>query len=216
MSAVVRPGHSRDRVRRKAAARECPLRNSQNPGATVAFSAGANPPAYAIAQDILDGDRIMKDDLKTFYGMDKEIGALLESKQFELARTLAEQYLELAQRFQQDWNFGNAIHDANCALGLCALASSNVEEAKKHLLAAAQSPGSPQLNSFGPKLDLADRLLKLGLSAEVGEYLRLIERFWELNHGVIAEWCSLIDSGQRPELDRFGAIRFALEQKRRL
>ena len=63
---------------------------------------------------------------------------------------------------KNDWNYGNAIEDANQVLGRIALSKDEVAEAKKRLLASAGSHGSPQLNSFGPDFRLARELAEKG------------------------------------------------------
>lgn len=60
------------------------------------------------------------------------------------------------------WNSGNRIHHGNLILGRIALTQGDVAEAKTRLLAAGKTPGSPQLNSFGPNMMLAKELLELG------------------------------------------------------
>ena len=54
----------------------------------------------------------------------------------------------------------------------------NLAAAKKHLLAAGATPGSPQLNSFGPQMQLARELLEKGEKETVLQYLDLVARFW--------------------------------------
>ncbi|MEI6198193.1 MAG: hypothetical protein WCS42_28075, partial [Verrucomicrobiota bacterium] len=52
------------------------------------------------------------------------------------------------------------------------------DEAAKYLLAAGKTPGSPQLNSFGPDFALAKELLILGQKEVVLQYLDLVGNFW--------------------------------------
>ena len=74
-------------------------------------------------------------------------------------------------------------------LGHLALGAGDAEEAKAHLLAAGQTPGSPQLNSFGPNVVLAKELLDLGEREAVLAFLAACRRFWP-----------------RPELERWEAV----------
>ncbi len=83
----------------------------------------------------------------------------------------------------KSWNYGNIIHNANETLGLLALREGKVPEAKRYLLKAGQTPGSPQLNSYGPSMDLARELLEEGERNAVIEYLDLIGSFWGQGYG---------------------------------
>lgn len=96
----------------------------------------------------------------------------------EEATALAEKLLAVAPDFAEQWNYGNAIHVANIVLGLVALDRDDLKKAKSRLLEAGKTPGSPQLNTFGPSMKLADRLLKKGESAVVLEYLDECRKFW--------------------------------------
>jgi hypothetical protein len=74
----------------------------------------------------------------------------------------AKNLLIQAESMKDNWNYGNAVHTANLVLGRIALADGDVEEAKCLLLLAGQTPGSPQLNSFGPDMLFAEELLEKG------------------------------------------------------
>ncbi|MDQ2731693.1 MAG: hypothetical protein M3Y56_08550, partial [Armatimonadota bacterium] len=63
---------------------------------------------------------------------------------------------------RSSWQYGNNIHEANQILGLAALREGRVADAKRYLIAAGKTPGSPQLNSFGPHMVLAQELLSRG------------------------------------------------------
>ena len=97
---------------------------------------------------------------------------------FDEARKLALKYLEMADSFQHDWNYGNAVHHANLILGRVALKEGNIEKAKEYLLKAGDTPGSPQISSFGPNMMLAKELLEQGEKATVLAYFSLCKIFW--------------------------------------
>ena len=134
----------------------------------------------------------MEDKIETAY-LANELGS---------AHGLINEYLELAGVYRCNWNFGNAIHDANRTLGLMSLKNGNIGEAANYLLKAGKSPGSPQLNSFGPDLDLANELLIVGRVEEVRTYLNDINSFWERDDGRIDKWLARIESGEKPELNK--------------
>jgi hypothetical protein len=106
--------------------------------------------------------------------------------------------LSASERYRSDWNYGNAVHKANLALGRLALRDGNIEQAKHFLIEAGKTPGSPQLDSFGPNMLLAKELLEKGEAATVLEYLDLCNKFWRIDHGSISTWKKLIAEGKQP------------------
>lgn len=143
--------------------------------------------------------------LNRFYRIGDEITAAYKANDFEKAKTLAKENLELASVYRCNWNYGNAIHDTNRILGLISLKSGDPDAAADFLLKAGKSTGSPQLNTFGPELDLANELLQRGKVDAVKAYLTDIKSFWEMNNGQVDSWLAAIDKGEKPELDSFAA-----------
>ena len=103
--------------------------------------------------------------------------ASLETGDSTEAKKLAQQRLA-ANTDAQDWNHGNVIHDAHALLGRAALRDGDKPAAAAFLLRAGATPGSPQLNSFGPKFTLAREVLEAGDAKTVLAYLDLVEKFW--------------------------------------
>ena len=96
----------------------------------------------------------------------------------DLARELAIEYLEIVSSRKENWNYGNALHHSNLILGRIALKNEDRITAKKHLILAGATPGSPQLNSFGPNMRLAKELLEKGEKETVIQYINMTKRFW--------------------------------------
>ncbi len=116
------------------------------------------------------------------------------------------------------WNYGNVVYEANQILGLAALKKGDIASAKRYLIAAGKTRGSPQLDSFGPEMTLAQGLLAKGEKDTVLEFLDLVAIFWarpkpghpeefaELlrQHAATIEgWKAEIRAGRQPTLDRF-------------
>lgn len=114
------------------------------------------------------------------------------------ANAMANELLELAPRYRKDWNYGNAIQDVNIVRGRIALRLGNKEAAKGFLREAGRTPGSPQLNTFGPNLILARELLEAGEREAVLEYFDLIDRFWKGSAGAPTAWRHQIAMGRVP------------------
>lgn len=117
----------------------------------------------------------------------------------EKARTYAE---EMLAEIPDDWNRGNRIHFGNLVLGRVALADDDIDGAARYLLAAGRTPGSPQLNSFGPDMALAKGLLERGRTRTVVRYLRLCLEFWEMGQDRLKNWIVLVEAGRAPDFSR--------------
>ena len=64
-----------------------------------------------------------KEDQERFYALTDAAKASFEIGKLEEARGFAQEVLNLAPRFTRDWNYGNALHDGRCWVGLlCARA----------------------------------------------------------------------------------------------
>lgn len=128
-------------------------------------------------------------DLRGFYDLGPGLSDAFKQGRLEEARRMAQSYLALAPGFRCDWNYGNAVHNANAALGLIALREGDRPAAVRHLIAAGKTRGSPQLDSFGPSLMLAQQLAEAGEYDAVAAYVRDIGRFWTARD--ISFWCLL-------------------------
>ena len=98
-----------------------------------------------------------------------------------------------------DWNLGNRIHHGNLVLGRIALAEGDIEEAKRRLIAAGKTTGSPPLVSFGPNMMLARELLQKGEKEVVLEYFSLCSKFWEMGQDSLEEWSDLVRANRVPD-----------------
>jgi hypothetical protein len=106
---------------------------------------------------------------------------------------------EMLNNNPKDWNYGNNIHHANIILGEIALEQGNIDAAKQYLIKAGKTPGSPQLNSFGPSMKLANKLLKQDERDTVLEYFRLCGNFWKGRGGKkLKEWTVAVKTGKEP------------------
>lgn len=123
---------------------------------------------------------------------------LVDIGRLDDAQKYATELLETATRHKKDWNYGNAIHKGHIALGRIELRKNNIQAATQHLIDAGKTPGSPQLNSFGPNMLLAKELLEKGESVAVLQYLDLCEQFWEMSGGRLKKWREVIKTGEVP------------------
>jgi hypothetical protein len=134
-----------------------------------------------------------------FYGLEYLAREALTAQRLDQASAFATELLELAPRYPRNWNCGNAIHHGNTVLGRVALARGDVQEARRRLLASAETTGSPQLNSFGPSMALAESLLERGEIAIVLQYLERCKRFWKLGHDFLETWEADVTAGHMPQ-----------------
>lgn len=118
----------------------------------------------------------------------------------------AKEYAEkMLSQNSPGWSYGNNIHYGNIILGKIALASNDIEQAKNRLIDAGKTPGSPQLNSFGPDMTLANELLKKGEKDVVLEYFELCSKFWKRARHLqkLNKWSAEVKEGKIPD---FGLI----------
>jgi len=140
-----------------------------------------------------------------FYALNVAAKQSYELGKIEDARKYANELLALAPKFLKDWNYGNAIQDGNLVLGRIALKEGRVDEARQRLLEAGKSPGSPQMDSFGPNMSLARDLLEKGERETVLQYFELCRKFWEMGQRNLDQWAADVKVGRTPE---FGANLF--------
>jgi hypothetical protein len=139
--------------------------------------------------------------LAEFQEMTQRAATALAFGESDKARAYAETLLKQAETFRDDWNYGNALHVANLVLGHIAFDSSDMKEAKRFLLEAGKTPGSPQLKTFGPNMLLAKNLLKKQEREVVLEYFELCAKFWKGHDGKLELWKAAV---QKEEMPNFG------------
>ena len=137
---------------------------------------------------------------------DSQQGYLLKSlAKVSLAAGKPQKAKEYAEKMlsqnRPGWNYGNNIHYGNIILGKIALASNDIEQAKKRLIEAGKTPGSPQLNSFGPDMALANELLRKGEKDVVLEYFELCSKFWKRARNLqkLQKWSAEVKEGKVPD-----------------
>ncbi|HEX8501262.1 MAG TPA: hypothetical protein VF659_11825 [Pyrinomonadaceae bacterium] len=139
------------------------------------------------------------DPRQKFFLLTKLAATAVEAGEAERAKAYARDLLARAPEMRQDWNYGNAVHVGNLVLGRVALAAGDAAEAKRLLLEAGNTPGSPQLNSFGPNMRLAKELLEKGERDAVVRYLDAVARFWKAKTNRIDDWKAAIARGETPD-----------------
>lgn len=137
-----------------------------------------------------------------FYRLGAVAKTALEAMEVDKAGTYAQQLLNVAPNYESNWNYGNAIHNANVILGRIALRVGDLQKAGEHLIFAGKTPGSPQLNSFGPDMILAKELLEHGQRDVVLQYFNLCMNFWEMGRDQLRSWIENVEQGRVPEFDR--------------
>ncbi|HVH44036.1 MAG TPA: hypothetical protein VM925_16915 [Labilithrix sp.] len=139
----------------------------------------------------------------------KELGVRIDltnaavlAEDWNRVRETAARVLVDNETCKRTFQYGNAIHWANIALGWAALAHDELAAASEYLVRAGKTPGSPQLNSFGPDRDLARALLERDERIAVLAYLGDCARFWAGNEGLLDGWRTAIERGEPTLLER--------------
>jgi beta-lactamase regulating signal transducer with metallopeptidase domain/tetratricopeptide (TPR) repeat protein len=128
----------------------------------------------------------------------------LDAGDLEKARKYANELLGPGMEWAGGGNAGDAFFQGNIVLGRIALRESKMDEAKKYLLEAGKTKGSPVLGSFGPNMMLAKELLEKGETNVVLEFFQECEKFWPQYGGQnkMAKWTAEVKEGKKPD---FGA-----------
>lgn len=151
------------------------------------------PGAYALGR--LTGGRHV-----TFLGLRDAAERALRRGQLDKTSRLAQELLDLAEQYRHDFHYGNAVHHGHRLLGEVALRRGDIGRAREELLAAGRTPGSPQLNSFGPNMRLAKALLEVGERDVVLQYFELCGVFWKHDiQGSLSGWTAAVREGRMPE-----------------
>ena len=139
---------------------------------------------------------------KRFYALNDAAKESFVVGKIEDAQKYARELMTLLPQFQGNWNHGNAVQDANLVLGRIAVLDGRIDEAKKYLLEAGKSPGSPQMDTFGPNMSLAKDLLEKEERQVVLDYFELCRKFWQMHEGRLDKWSQQVKDGKIPD---FGA-----------
>ena len=91
-------------------------------------------------------------------------------------------------------------HHAHLILGRLALRDGDAAGAEAHLLAMGRVSGSPNLDTFGPNMQLAQDLLKVGKRHAVLAYFDECAKFWTFDHGAkLKQWKAQVQKGEVPD-----------------
>ena len=125
------------------------------------------------------------------------------AQEFDKASQYADALVKAAEKHSEDklWATGDAVHDGNIVLGRAALKKGDVKQAKKFLMQAGYTPGSPQLESFGPDMSLAKEFLDAGEKDIVLKYFVLCRRFWKMGRSKLDDWTKEVKAGKVPNFD---------------
>ncbi len=93
---------------------------------------------------------------------------------------------------------GDSLHLGHTVLGHLALAAGEVDAAKRHLLASVAVAPTARLESFGPDMSLAARLLAHGERACVREALSRARALWKMGQARLWAWEEALRVGERP------------------
>jgi hypothetical protein len=134
-----------------------------------------------------------------FYALDDAAKESFNAGKVEDAKKYAQELMALLPKYRGNWNYGNAVQDANLVLGRIAAREGRIDEAKRYLLEAGKGPGSPQMNTFGPNMSLAKDLLEKKEWEVVVKYFELCRTFWKMHDGRLDKWSQEAKDGKIPD-----------------
>ena len=134
-----------------------------------------------------------------FFKLSEVAAAAFDAGDYDKAETYANELLSAASNYRTNWNYGNAVYSGNLILGRVALKrDNNVSQAESYLLAAGKTPGSPQLDSFGPSMTLTKEMLLAGERDAVVDFLDECGNFWKTGADTLSDWKKTIRNGDTP------------------
>jgi len=146
----------------------------------------------------LEQDAVGRGSIQRFYMLDELALAAWKAGADDKAAAYAKELLNGAKNNRDDWNYGNAVFDGHMVLGLEALRHDDVAAARAHLLDSANTPGSPQLNSFGPNMLLAKALVERGERGAVLDFFTACRTFWKAGASRLDAWSEAVRKGEMP------------------
>ena len=140
----------------------------------------------------------LEDEADRYFKMPRAGVAAYMLGSYDKARDLAEEMKALPSEYARSWNDGNLIYYSNWISGMLELDAGFVQASKHYLVLSGECGGSPQLNSFGPNMRLAKRLLNEGEADVFLAFLDSIEIFWKSGGNWITVWRSQIANNRMP------------------
>jgi hypothetical protein len=136
---------------------------------------------------------------KRFYALGDAAKGCFAVGKFAEAQKYAEELMTLLPNFKDNRDYGTAMYNANVVLGRIALRNGKVDEAKRYLITAGQSPSTPFMATSGLNMGLAHDLLAKGERQVVEDFLEQCRRIWISNDGQLDRWIEQIKSGKNPD-----------------
>lgn len=96
-----------------------------------------------------------------------------------------------------DWTYGGAQHDMNLVLAGVAFRSQNPNEARRRVMQASRTPGSPELDTLGPHFGILYDIVRSGGDRTMLlDYLEAIQKFWKSD--LPEQWLASLKTGKEP------------------
>jgi tetratricopeptide (TPR) repeat protein len=138
-------------------------------------------------------------DEKKFYALGGAAKECCAAGKIDDAQKYAEQLMALLPDFRQSRDYGGAMCDANLVLGRVAAHKGSLEDAKRYLIAAAQSPATPDLVNNGPNMSLAKDLLGKGEKQAVLDFFEQCRKLWTNGAAQLDKWSQQVRDGKTPD-----------------
>lgn len=114
------------------------------------------------------------------------------------AQAQAQTLLELHRTHPHDDIYKSWLHESHQTIGRLALKNGNQRLALEQLQRSLQVPRTPQLQTVGPRIMLANELLEKGEKKRVLEYLDAVEKVWNIPSAMdqLKKWRAEIFAGK--------------------
>jgi len=151
-----------------------------------------NPDVSGRALSEMEVAASMVDEEQRFYMLGDMAKLAFDTGDTVKASEYANEVLDISSKYKDNWNYGNATHEGNTTLGRVAARNGDINIAAYYLIESGKTGGSPQLDSFGPSMELASDIIKAGETESVITYLELCKNFWEGKENILDAWINEI------------------------
>jgi len=122
-----------------------------------------------------------------FHQLQTDLRVAYQNNEPSKAEMLADELIDMARHYKDNWDYANAIHWAYITKGKIALDKKDIKAVKNYLIKSMIINNSPQIFAYGPDLDLIKRLKSYDCNDAINEYIAWSKRKWRYGKKTLEE-----------------------------